>query len=339
MRRYYFTILILFSVYHLGAQKINGVSIVGPFIDTTSQAIQEIDELGANWISLNPEAVFDRQTMEVLLNEDNLFWSHKLEGYRGIIKKAKSLNQKVLLKPHLVVGKNYQADDRIKSEVTWRGEIMPIYFWDWTDIQENYRAYILSMARFAEETQVDMFCIGTELKSFVEKRPGFWSSLIKEIRTIYSGDLIYSANWDNYQHIPFWDQLDYIGVNGYFPISDQALPDVAQTSMNWNPIVEQLNSLSKRVGKRVIITEFGYRNVSYAGLEPWTHDVQGKFRPENEVQYNLMQSFFERVWPESWLAGGFLWNWNYNVLSEGNTDFSVQGKEAEELVREVYGGQ
>ena len=321
----------------LFAQQIKGVSVVGPFIDTASTAIGQIDELHANWISLNPEAIIDRKTLDIIADDDNPFWTYDQEGYRRIIKEAKAKSLKVLLKPHVVVGKNYHPKDQLKSEVTWRGDIVPKFYWQWKDIQENYRAYILSMARYAEAEEVDMFCVGTELKSFIDKRSNFWSALIVEIKEVYTGQLIYSANWDNYMNIPFWDQLDFIGVNGYFPISDQALPEVEQTINNWKPVIAQLNDYSNRYQKKIIITEFGYRNVAYAGLEPWTHNGHSKHESVNQVQYNLLQAFFESVWSEEWLMGGFLWNWNYNELPEGNTDFSVQGKAGMGLVRGVFG--
>ena len=56
-----------------------------------------------------------------------------------------------------------------------------------------------------------------------------WWELIANIRQSYSGQLTYAANFDNYQEVYFWDQLDLIGINAYFPLRElQEQPDQEQ---------------------------------------------------------------------------------------------------------------
>jgi len=45
-----------------------------------------------------------------------------------------------------------------------------------------------------------------------------WKKLIQNIRKIYSGQLTYAANFDNYQNIAFWEDLDVMGINAYFKL-------------------------------------------------------------------------------------------------------------------------
>ena len=50
------------------------------------------------------------------------------------------------------------------------------------------------------------------------------SYLIEKIRAVYSGRLLYSANWNGLNGVAFWEDLDYAGLNGYFnmnPKNDQ----------------------------------------------------------------------------------------------------------------------
>ncbi len=319
----------------LSSQDINGVSIVGPFFNKENSTLNQLVDLNVNWISINPEATLDRKTLE-FRHESNPNWTHDKKGYLEIIRDAKEKQQKILLKPHLVVGQLITPNDLVKKNVTWRGDINLYTIESWKELEERYRNYILFMAEFAEAQKIDMLCIGTELNSFIEKRPNYWFKLIDDIKRVYSGTLTYSANWDNYENIPFWNQLDYIGVNGYFPISNMDHPEVSTTIKRWNKIKKGLSSISKEYNKQILITEFGYRNAKQAGLEPWLHVDQDNKEIANQTQYNLLKAFFESIWQEEYIIGGFLWNWNYNLLPAGNTNFTVQEKPALELVKQYF---
>ena len=59
------------------------------------------------------------------------------------------------------------------------------------------------------------------MEKFVLNRPKFWNELILKIKKLYKGKLTYAANWDEYKRIHFWNVLDYIGVDAYFPLTDK----------------------------------------------------------------------------------------------------------------------
>lgn len=46
----------------------------------------------------------------------------------------------------------------------------------WEQLERSYEDFILTYAKLAQETQVALFCIGTELEQFVANRPMFWMS-------------------------------------------------------------------------------------------------------------------------------------------------------------------
>ena len=83
------------------------------------------------------------------------------------------------------------------------------------------------------------------------------------------------------------------------------------------------------------MTEFGYRNIHYAGAMPWLHDMGDK-ATNYTAQSNLYQAFFRTFWNEDWVAGGFCWNWLNSPQREGNTDFSVQNKPALKVLKKWY---
>ena len=82
------------------------------------------------------------------------------------------------------------------------------------------------MAKIADSLGVEMLCIGTEWKSAVRERPQFWSNVIDSVRKVYQGKLTYAANWDDYDDVPFWSKLDYIGVNAYWPLAKTKTPTI-----------------------------------------------------------------------------------------------------------------
>ena len=83
------------------------------------------------------------------------------------------------------------------------------------------------------KNNVELFCIGTEL-SFASQKTDKWKELIQKVKTSYDGKLTYAANWDNYKNIKFWDDLDFVGIDAYFPLSYTTKPDLEELKNGWN---------------------------------------------------------------------------------------------------------
>jgi len=355
--RYVTAILILFLTLifalptNLAAQKIKGMSLNGPkkpsFEATMFEAVKVSN---ANWVAFIPEATLDRTTLRLKPDEENNWWGETIAANIEGIKLAKQTGFKVFLKPHILLGEipkrkakvisvsnlseNRSPKDKTRG-VEWRGEMSFKKEADWKIWETTYEAYILELAEVAERLEVDLFSIGTELKQSAWKRPIYWRQLIQKIRKIYKGKLIYSANWDEYQKITFWQDLDYIGIDTYFPISRMATPSVENTLKNWRSIQKDLKKLAKKEDRQIVLTEYGYRNVSYAGKRPWTHN-KGPASINNEAQRNLYQAFFETFWKKNWIAGGFAWQWFCEPLPKKNTSFSMENKPAMTVLQQWY---
>ena len=334
--------------------RLNGISFIGPRYseDLNFQSFEDIKSINANWVAFVPEVILNRSNLKLRPDSENHWWGKTIEGNIAAIKMAKEAGLKVMLKPQVVLdyvtypsglfsnliklvdqGGEIVVD---KSDgASWRGDFSPDNEEDWRIWESSYSDYVIKLAYQAEELDVEVFCIGTELKKSVELRPQYWVGLIKKIRSIYKGRITYSANWDEYSGVEFWDQLDYIGTNSYYPISLSATPHVKSTKRNWTYYRSRLKKLSEKYNKQILITEFGYRNVSHAGVRPWIHD-DGKSESNYEAQANLYDAFFQSVWDQSWIKVGFSWNWDAVEKKQGNTDFSVQGKPAESVIRKWY---
>jgi len=346
--------LFLFSNIGYG-QKINGMSFSGPKAPgLTEEMFERVKQSNADWVGLIPEATLNRATLTLNSELTYTWWGGTVAANIESIKLAKRAGFKIFLKPHIVLGKiptydgiesvlqrihpktfRYGLEDKTDG-AEWRGDFKPKKEVDLLMWEQNYERYILKLAQIAQDFEVDLFSVGTELKQSAIKRPKFWRQLIQKVRAIYKGPLTYAANWDEYQKITFWEELDYIGVDTYFPISRQQTPNIKKTIKNWRPIRRQLKKFSESVDRPILLSEFGYRNVNYAGKRPWTHDHVPAMR-NNQAQVNLYKAFFRTFWDEPWIAGGFAWKWFAHPKEDGNTSFSVQGKPALEVMQDWYG--
>jgi len=105
-----------------------------------------------------------------------------------------------------------------------------------------------------------------------------WIELIQEVREIYKGKLTYAANYDNYQEVDFWEHLDFIGINAYFPLREPTEEFPSNTEIlsefeeNWRNVFKEINAFKKKQhlsNKPLLFTELGYTNYLNATVESW----------------------------------------------------------------------
>ena len=178
------------------------------------------------------------------------------EGIERVIKKAQSLGMRTVLKPHV---------DPYNG--TWRGYITFGDELDWAEWFNSYNDFIMHYAELAEDNNVDMLIIGTELEGTVH-RPE-WNDIIENIRSVFSGEITYAANHDGYQFVPFWDKLDYIGIDAYFSLTASFDPTLSELVQAWDPIVQELRDFSESYNKKIVITEVGYQSYDGTNMTPW----------------------------------------------------------------------
>lgn len=101
----------------------------------------------------------------------------------------------------------------------------------------------------------------------------YWERLIWDLRRAYHGKMTVAANFDNYRDIDFWDQLDCIGINAYFPLrSIDSLPHKDEMYHSWCRVLDEIKAFKEEMkipDHPVILTELGYAEYSGATLAPW----------------------------------------------------------------------
>ena len=310
--------------------KMRGLSFVAPPRPFSQTPMMDVKAVKADWIAVIPYG-FTRPGEANVHYEASGFkwWGERMDGVKTTIDSAHRAGINVMLKPQVYVpggwtgGLDYATDE------------------EWAKWEAGYEKYLLPFVDLAEKMKVPVVCIGTEFKVGVVKREQFWRNLIKKVRQKYHGKLTYAANWDEYPLVPFWDALDFIGVNAYFPLIPQVTPSVSDLKIAWKPYFEALQTFQKKVNKPMLFTEFGYLSVDGCAYNSWEIEKKIESVKINEqAQANALDGLFSTFWKETWWQGGFLWKW----FPEGqghegyfDKDYTPQGKKSEEILRKWYG--
>jgi uncharacterized protein (TIGR03437 family) len=235
---------------------------------------------------------------------------------------------KVMLKPHVDV-----------LDGTWRGNINPVDVDGWFS---SYIQFIVKYAQMAAAQNVEMFCIGTELKTVSGSANQVrWIGVINAIRAVYSGPLTYAANasaaGDEFTSVSFWDQLDLLGMDAYFPLTGQSDPTLEQLVAAWHGNVNKLDLVSTVLNfaashaKPVIFTEIGYMSTSGTNTAPWNYSLAGSYDPTE--QRNCMDAMFTAFSPySSRMLGVFWWDWPVAPPAPGDLSYNPRGKPAASLL-------
>lgn len=310
--------------------KIAGVNLEMPSEEIDSTHIIQVQSSNASWVSMIPYAITQRGGAEVTYHNDGHWWGESIEGTKKCIQMAKSAGFKVMIKPHVwIVDEGWPGKFDAGTEERWK-------IWE-----TSYRAYILEFATVAEQEQVELFCVGTEYRISVVKRPQFWRKLISEVRAIYSGKVTYAANWDNYERVTFWDDLDFIGIDAYFPLSKAKEPTLKELKEKWIELSETLEAFSIKNDKSILFTEYGVRSMDHSNAGKWGDYDKVSVNMKNQQRY--YQSFFETIWQEEWMKGGFFWKWRLKDIDGGeiggtkDDDYTPQGKPALKTINDWYG--
>ena len=290
-----------------------------------------------DWITIVPWGFQkDYQSVDVSHgNGDTSYMRKSDDGYIRRITLIRNAGFKVFVKPHVWVDKTVDRK--------WRSDIFPQNDEAWDTWKKTYKTFIFRYAVVAEKAQAEMFCIGTEFTRLAIEKPDYWKSLIEEVKTIYSGKITYAANWyEEYEKITFWDQLDFIGIQAYFPLTQKNHPSKEELSNGWNKYLPSISSVAKQFNKKVLFTEMGYKSTADAAIEPWLwaeNQEEGKLQFSKETQTNCYEVFFNTIWNKKWFAGVHLWQMRAdfeNAERYYDLDFTPQGKPALKVIAEGF---
>ncbi len=292
----------------------------------SDESIAKMASIGVNWV-----AVLTTWYQSTCFGTE-IMPTEKTPSDKSIVRAIKAAHDngmKVMLKPHL--------DILDTSYGSWRGEITCAREPDWAIWFASYKNFMMHYVQIANENNVEMFCVGTELTEMTLAKPDMWRSLIEDIRKVYKGKLTYAANWnEEYLNISFWDALDYAGIDAYFPLSDKEKPTYEELMEGWKKWLAEIEKWQTKINKPVIFPEIGYHSSGYAAKEPWIHLGEGGL--DLELQKDCYRAVLDTFWDKEWFFGAYWWDWGTSVKMGGpeNRGFTPQNKPTEELLKEWY---
>jgi glycosyl hydrolase family 113/Big-like domain-containing protein len=240
-------------------------------------------------------------------------------------------NVRVMLKPHV------DAEDG-----AWRGTFQPANPTAWF---QGFQNFIVHYATLARDNNVEMLCFGTEYTKLSGTAfQADWTAVISAIRNAgYTGLLAYAANatfaGDEFTSVSFWDQVDVIGMDAYFPLTNKTDPTIPQLVAAWssnkngeNVVADVQNFANAHPGKPVIFTEIGYRSVAGTNTAPYDFTLAGAVDPTE--QENCYEAMYE-VWSQqnALMKGNLWWSWSVPMPAVNDTDYTPWTKPAETVLR------
>jgi hypothetical protein len=323
--------------------------------DGGAASFAALRRLGVDWVSIH---TWDPLQREVHSPE----WAEPrrplaVPNLEELVRNAHRAGLKVMVKPHLEMRAHEPTEEerrvlrgpdegarrkllaRLRAQWearprAWHNDIEMKKESDWQAWFARYEAYVLTYVRQAAAAGADAFCVGRETDKAAILREADWRRLIGRVRESFKGPLTYSANFDSYGRIPFWDALDVIGISAYFPLTDAEAPSGERLIAAWDGLLDSLEAFARLKYRRVVFTEIGYPAVASAARRPWD-DARGP--ADVWLQARLYEAALQSVATRPFMAGTFFWIWEGVARPPfRDASFSIQDKPASFVMARWY---
>ncbi len=286
--------------------------------------LREVADLGANSVLLSSAAYMEHARSQAIFLDVRKVPPPAV--FVRLVDEAHKLGLKVILMPIVLLSHPRGSE--------WRGVIDPP---DWADWWRQYRDVLKYFAAVARDGKAEAMIVGSELIS-TERQLDQWETSIWTVRAIYSGPLGYSANWDHYKPVRFWDKLDFVAMTSYYTLADHANPTVDELIERWKPIREEILRWRAKVNKPILFTEVGWCSQEGAATAPWNYYQNMKATPAGLEEQRRLYEAFMRVWtPDTpGLMGVMWWEWDRSAGGPGDYGYTPRGKPAERLLRQWF---
>jgi len=310
-----------FNFTHEGYQIYNG------YLSKQAEAsLDRLKSLGSNSITLVPYSFMRNPKQPSAFPIPDRAGSENDASIVHSIYHAHQRGMKVLLKPQVWIGRN-----------SWPGDVEMQSEKEWNQFFEFYYRWIRHYALMASMHQVEALCLGVEFSKATLQHPEKWVEIIREIRNIYHGPITYSANWgEEFEKLTFWDELDYIGISCYYPLTKEERPTDRELIKGFESNLSKIEKTAKKHKKQVLLTEIGFRSITAPWVQP--HDYPGEQEADQRSQDRCYKIVFGCLKNEKWCKGIFWWKWptTFERSDPADKRFIPYNKAAEKTVKKWY---
>jgi hypothetical protein len=308
---------------------IMGYAIVAHHIGNLELYLESVDKIAA--LGANSLTIVTPMFQKHVDSSEIRYLKHKCPTERqlnAIFSRAKSHGLMTTIQPIVLIEDPGEKD--------WRGVIEPK---DWESWWTTYHGMIDRFLRVANESDVDMFVIGSELNT-TEEQLDRWQEIVDKVHSNFDGQITYSANWDRYDKTQIWTKVDAISISSYFEL-ERNNPGAPKDDLveAWGPIRRKLLQFAKDWDLPLLLSEVGYPSLPWANAHPWNYVADGK-KANHEMQARCYEAFFE-AWAETFAdvegpAAGFTcYHWDpYHRGQSKDTGYGVEGKPAKRVIME-----
>ena len=181
---------------------------------------------------------------------------------------------------------NEEQQTRIQELLENQSQIPADQLWTWGDrhfdtletfLQSELKAWQTWAKQISWQDSPDPIAKINQRRHLLEHN---WRKLIRQTKRIYTGNVTYAANFDQYQQVGFWDVLDYVGVNAYFSLREDFEAELKEEDLattleaGWLTVLNEIEAFRQTeliTDKPVIFTELGYTRWQNSTVEPWAY--------------------------------------------------------------------
>ncbi|SHJ39908.1 hypothetical protein SAMN04488007_0208 [Maribacter aquivivus] len=289
-----------------------------------TESLLKQKNMGSNAMAIVPYTGINDINTPTPLHFSNNAGSENDDAVVHAVAMASDMGMYTLLKPQIYVGGSWPGGIDMPTDAHW------------DKFHDYYYRWIRHYAFLAEIHEMDALCIGVEFTKATLSQPDAWREMIKKTRALYSGQLTYAANWGaEFEKIEFWDDLDFIGLNSYYPLSKKDNPTNEELRLQFDTVKTKIKKVYDRFKKPIVFTEIGFRSVD----TPWKNPhAEADDTINEEAQRRSYEIIFEGIQDEPWCQGILWWKFPSFIEYRGeqNSAFTPNNKLAEETVRDWF---
>ncbi len=310
-----------FNFAHEGYQVYNGY-----ISKEATRSLGELKDLGSTAIAVVPYTYMDQANEPNFLRLTNHAGSENDESVIHVIHAARKMGIQSLVKPQVWLGHG-----------SWSGFVEMKTQEDWDRFFDYYYRWIRHYAMLSEIHEAEALSVGVEFGKATLGHEEEWKTIFRKLRGIYSGQLTYCANWgEEFEQVNFWKELDFIGLNCYYPLSNSNAPSQKDLQQAFDKILDKVEGIAKRFQKPIIFTEIGFRPVEGTWKNP---HAQAGDRAFNEVHQRMCYEVVHQgLADKEWCRGILWWKWpSYLAYGKKNKKgFAPYDLEAEDVVKKWF---